>query len=168
MDNDAPRVVLVGPPASGKTRIGKALARTLGEPFVDTDSVLVERFGPIPEIFAKHGEAWFRAREVEVVTECLGLSGVLSLGGGAVTQQDTREALAHHTVVSLTISPEAVGSRLNNAKRPLLDGLDSWKALVAARQPWYDQVATTTVDVSHRPTQDVADDIAGWLDDNHG
>lgn len=164
MTTSRPRVVLVGPPASGKTKIGKALASMLGEPFVDTDTVLKTRHGPIPEIFRDQGEHWFRQREADVVAESLAGSGVLSLGGGAVVTPANREALSGHTVVLLEISPEAVESRLNNSKRPLLsNGVEGWKALVNSRRQWYDDVATWRVDVSHRSTEDVAEEIAQWV-----
>ncbi|MDR9396456.1 shikimate kinase [Pontimonas sp.] len=158
-------MVLVGPPASGKTKIGKILATRMSEPFVDTDTVLKTRYGPIPEIFADQGEYWFRAREAEVVREFLDSPGVLSLGGGAVTTAATREALAEHTVVLLEISAEAVASRLNNQKRPLLSGgVSQWEELVAGRKAWYEEVSTWRVDVSHRPIEDVAEEIAHYLE----
>ncbi|MEX2441936.1 MAG: shikimate kinase [Pontimonas sp.] len=165
MSSQHPRVVLVGPPASGKTKIGKVLAQKLQESFVDTDTVLKTRFGPIPQIFAEQGEQWFRVREAEVVREFLATPGVLSLGGGAVTTASTREALAEHTVVLLEISPEAVASRLNNPKRPLLSGgVAQWQELVAGRSMWYQDVATWQIDVSHRPTEAVAEEIAHYLE----
>ena len=160
-----PRVVLIGPPASGKTKIGRILAKRLGEPFLDTDTILRTRYGPIPDVFRDQGEAWFRGREAEVVAECLSGPGVLSLGGGAIITASTRDALAGHNVVGLVISDDAVAARLDNTKRPLLvHGLDSWKALVASRQHWYDEVAQNTVDVSHRAIEDVAEEIAQWLE----
>ena len=167
MTNSAtPRVILIGPPASGKTKIGRLVAKKLDEPFLDTDTVLSARYGPIPEIFRDQGEPWFRGREAEVVAESLTAPGVLSLGGGAVTTPSTREALVGHPVVGLHISAEAVASRLDNNKRPLLvDGVAGWTALVEARQPWYDEVAVHTVDVSHRPNDEVADEIVAWLED---
>ena len=168
-DLPTPRVVLVGPPASGKTKIGRVLAKKLSEPFLDTDTVLTTRYGPIPEIFRDQGEAWFRGREAEVVAESLRSPGVISLGGGAVTTASTRDALKGHPVIGLRISADAVASRLNNTKRPLLvDGVESWKALVASRQLWYDEVAVHSIDVSHRPIDEVADDIVAWLEDADG
>lgn len=132
---------------------------------MDTDTVLKTRFGPIPQIFAERGEQWFRAKEAEVVREFLGIPGVLSLGGGAVTTASTREALAEHTVVLLKISSEAVASRLNNPKRPLLSGgVEQWEKLVAGRTVWYQEVATWHIDVSHRPTEAVAEEIAHYLE----
>jgi len=163
--SERPRVVLIGPPASGKTKIGKLVAKGLAAPFLDTDQILVARYGPIPTIFNDQGEAWFRLREAEAVAESLRSPGVISLGGGAVTTPATRDALHQHTVIWLDISEEAVAPRLDNDKRPLLPGgLSDWKALVEARRPLYEGVSNHLVDVSHRPIQEVADDIVTWVE----
>ena len=165
MPGEAPAVVLVGPPAAGKTRIGKRLAVLLGCEYHDTDKMVAADHGPIPEIFAREGEARFREWEREAVQTALGRGGVVSLGGGAVIREDTREDLARHLVAQITISAEAVAPRLNNDKRPLLaGGLEAWVSLVAARQSWYDEVSGATFDASHRSTDDVAADIARWLE----
>ena len=163
---NSPSVVLIGPPASGKTKIGRAIARRLGVPFVDTDSIITERHGPITDIFASQGEAWFREREAEVVAECLRQSGVLSLGGGAIVTETTRDALRGQPVVLLLISEEAVSHRVeNSAKRPLLaGGLESWKALVSSRMAWYQDCAEYEIDVSHRPVEDVAAEVVSWVE----
>jgi shikimate kinase len=165
MPNQTPPVVLVGPPASGKTKIGKRVAALLGLPHIDTDVVIALDHGPIPDIFHHHGEAWFRQVERRAVVEALASNAVVSLGGGAVTHPDTRADLHHHTVIGLTISEDAVVHRLNNDKRPLLrNGLADWVALVAKRQPLYNDVATWIVDVSHRSADEVAEEIVSWLD----
>lgn len=164
--SSSPRIVLIGPPASGKTKIGRELSRTLGEPFVDTDSLITQRWGPIPEIFAEHGEAWFREKEAEVIEQALTEPGVLSLGGGAVITESTRVALRGHPVALLMISEEAVSHRVaDSTKRPLLtDGVESWKRLVEARMPWYRECAEVEVDVSHRQPADVASELVSWLE----
>lgn len=164
--SSSPRIVLIGPPASGKTKIGRAVSRTLGEPFVDTDSLITQRWGPIPEIFAEHGEAWFREKEAEVIEQALTEPGVLSLGGGAVITESTRVALRGHPVALLMISEEAVSHRVaDSSKRPLLtDGVESWKRLVEARMPWYRECAEVEVDVSHRQPADVASELVSWLE----
>lgn len=163
-----PRVVIVGPPAAGKTKVGKRVAAQLGVPFLDTDRIIAERFGPIPELFANQGEAWFREREAEVIGECLVEDGVVSLGGGAVVTESTRRALQGQVVVALDISEDAVQHRLNNAKRPLLkDGITSWRALVEPRRPLYREVADYLCDVSHRDPDDIAREIAKWLEARH-
>ena len=162
----SPRVVLIGPPASGKSKIGRAIARQLGEEFVDTDSIITKRYGPIPEIFANQGEAWFREREAEVVRDCVEQPGVLSLGGGAVITESTRSALKNLPVVLFLISEDAVAHRVTNSdKRPLLSGgLESWKKLVEARMPWYRECAQYEVEVSHRPVEEVAAQVVSWLE----
>ena len=72
-------IVLIGPPAAGKTRIGKRLAKRLGLPFVDTDAVVVAQHGPIPGILAEHGEPYFRELERQAVAEAVAEPGVVSL-----------------------------------------------------------------------------------------
>jgi shikimate kinase len=157
--------VIVGPPAAGKTKVGRRIASRLGETFTDTDALITQRFGEIPALFAEHGEPWFREREREVIHEALSRKGIVSLGGGAVTHPHTRRDLADHRVLGLTISEEAVSSRiLGNNKRPLLaGGLEAWKALVAARESWYREVSDHTIDVSHRDASGIAEEVTAWL-----
>lgn len=159
-----PIVVLVGPPAAGKTRVGKRVAKLLGVEFLDTDAVVAKRYGPIPEIFAQHGEASFREKERVAVAEALATEGVVALGGGAVIDAETRADLHGHRVALITITPEAVASRLNSTKRPLLKGgLDSWVSLVAERAAWYAEVADRTFDTSSTSLDTVAAEIATWI-----
>ena len=164
MPNQTPPVVLIGPPASGKTKIGKRVAKLLGVSHLDTDQVIVAHHGPIPEIFHNLGEPRFRELEREAVVEALATNQVVSLGGGAVTHPDTRSDLSHHTVIGLTITEDAVSHRLNNDKRPLLrNGLADWVELVEKRQALYDEVTTWSVDVSHRSSDEIAEEIVSWL-----
>jgi shikimate kinase len=164
MPDSQPPVVLIGPPASGKTKIGKRVAALLGVTHVDTDQVIIAGHGPIPEIFATVGEQRFRELEREAVIGALATNQVVSLGGGAVTHPDTRSDLHHHTVIGLTISEDAVAHRLNNDKRPLLpNGVADWSKLVQRRQALYDELAWWSVDVSHRSADEVAEQIVSWL-----
>lgn len=165
MRANAPIVVLIGPPAAGKTRVGKRIARALEVDFLDTDVEIVKEHGPIPEIFATQGESAFRGFERDAVSAALGSRGVVALGGGAVMNSDTREELQAHTVALITISPDAVAHRLDPAKRPLLaGGLDAWLALVESRRAWYEEVSDATFDASHRDPDSVASDIVQWLE----
>jgi len=164
MAEAGPVVVLVGPPAAGKTRLGRRVARILGVDFLDTDAMVTSRYGPIPTLFATEGEASFREKERAAVTEALATSGVVALGGGAVINPDTRADLRAHRVALISISPEAVAPRLDSARRPLLaGGLESWVALVEARTGWYAEVASATFDTSTTPLDTVAEDIATWI-----
>ncbi|MFM6968405.1 MAG: shikimate kinase [Microbacteriaceae bacterium] len=155
-----PAAVLIGPPAAGKSRLGKRIARILDVPFIDTDVRIAAEHGPIPEIFAQHGEAKFREWERHEVSRALAQSGVVSLGGGAIENSDTRRELANHIVVLVTVSEEAVAGRLDNDNRPLLDGIDSWKTLFARRQPIYTELATITIDTSVGPMDQHAERLA--------
>lgn len=92
---DRTNIVLVGMPGSGKTTVGKALARLSGKPFTDLDMEIVKKAGrPIPEIFAREGEGAFRQLEHEVLTEACSRGGqVIATGGGAVLWSENRAAM---------------------------------------------------------------------------
>ncbi len=160
-----PRAVLIGPPAAGKTRLGKRVARRLGVGFVDTDSLVVSDHGPIPAIFDKFGEPQFREWERVAVVEALKTDGVVSLGGGAIVDEATQRDLANLTVVLVTASPDKVAPRLIFGNRPLLaEGIESWKRLVAERQPIYDRLADIVVDTGRATMDSIADDVAAQLE----
>ena len=150
----APRAVLVGMPGSGKSTIGRRLAKALGVPLLDTDAKIVETTGrSIADIFVE-GEAEFRRIEAEVVCAALAEhDGVVSLGGGAVTTPAVREALAGHTVVYLEISASEGVRRTSGGGRPLLatDDPDArFRALMSDRVPLYREVATLRVNTNRR------------------
>lgn len=152
----APKAVLVGLPGSGKSTIGRRLAKALGVGLLDTDVAIEQRTGrSIADIFATDGEQEFRRIEEDVVRAALAdHDGVLSLGGGAVTSPGVRAALAGHTVVYLEISAaEGVRRTGGNTVRPLLAGPDraeKYRALMAKRAPLYRRVATMRVDTNLR------------------
>jgi shikimate kinase len=158
-------VVLIGAPGAGKTRTGRRVASRLDLPFVDTDKRIVASHGPIAAIFEELGEPAFRKIERAVVASALRERAVVTLGGGAVLNAATQRDLAGHRVVQLTVDAAAVERRIGGSKRPLVkDGIDSWKRLVAARQPLYDRLADLTIDTSRRPLDGVADEIVRWLE----
>ncbi len=152
----APKAVLVGLPGSGKSTIGRRLAKSLGLTLLDTDAAIEERTGrTIADIFANDGEQEFRRIEEEVIRSALqSHDGVLSLGGGAVTTPGVREALAGHTVIYLEISAaEGIRRTSGNTMRPLLAGGDpaeKFKALMSQRVPLYRRVATMRVNTNRR------------------
>nr|WP_315900839.1 shikimate kinase [Microbacterium esteraromaticum] len=159
-------LVLVGPMAAGKTSVGRKVARLLDVPFIDTDKRVAAEHGPIPQIFAEQGEAHFRALERAAVAQAVADGGVISLGGGAVTDSDTRALLARHPVVFLTVTEDAVAQRLGGSSRPLLSGEDDpvtrWRTIFEQRRGWYDEVADLTIDTSRRPMRMIAEEIAAW------
>ncbi|MCV7150900.1 shikimate kinase [Mycolicibacterium pyrenivorans] len=170
----APKVVLIGLPGSGKSTIGRRLAKTLGLALLDTDAAIEKATGrTIADIFATDGEAEFRRVEEGVVRDALAThDGVLSLGGGAVTTPGVREALAGHTVIYLEISAaEGVRRTGGSAVRPLLAGGDrgeKFKELMAQRVPLYRQVATLRVNTNHRNPAAVVRYIVARLENPGG
>jgi shikimate kinase len=152
----APKVVLIGLPGSGKSTIGRRLAKALDLPLLDTDAAIEQTTGrTIADIFATDGEREFRRIEEEVIRSALqSHDGVLSLGGGAITTPGVRDALAGHTVVYLEISAaEGVRRTSGSTVRPLLAGTDrgeKFKALMAERVPLYRRVATMRVNTNRR------------------
>jgi shikimate kinase len=155
---------LIGAPASGKSKIAKMVAAELGCPRIDTDKVIVAEYGPIVDIFDTHGEAYFRALERSAVVAALTQDAVISLGGGAVVDEDTQRDLADAHCVLLTVSEDVVATRITDPKRPLLrDGVAAWVALVAQRDPIYRALADQTFDTSHRPLEDIAAEICAWI-----
>jgi shikimate kinase len=155
-------IVLIGPPGSGKTKLGKRVAKALELPFIDTDKRVVAEHGPIADIFGTHGEPHFRALERAAVIEALAEDAVVSLGGGAILDVDTQRDLAGRRVALITVSAEAVAERLEGDKRPLVSGIESWQALVDARRETYERLATRTWDTSNRPLDAIAEEIAQW------
>lgn len=152
----APKAVLVGLPGSGKSTIGRRLAKALDLALLDTDAAIEEKTGrTIADIFATDGEQEFRRIEEEVIRDALAShDGVLSLGGGAVTTPGVRDALKGHTVIYLEISAaEGVRRTGGSTVRPLLAGGDraeKFKALMSQRVPLYRQVATMRVNTNRR------------------
>ena len=151
----APKAVLVGMPGSGKSTIGRRLAKALELPLLDTDAKIVETTGrTIAEIFVA-GEPEFRRIEEEVVRAALAEhDGIISLGGGAVTSPGVREALAGHTVIYLEISAaEGVRRSTGGVVRPLLAGNDpaqKYRDLMTQRVPLYRRVASMRVNTNRR------------------
>jgi shikimate kinase len=169
----APKAVLVGLPGSGKSTIGRRLARALGVTMLDTDVAIEQKTGRrIADIFAIDGEQEFRRIEEEVVRAALAEhDGVLSLGGGAVTSPGVREALSGHTVVFLEISAaEGVRRTGGSTVRPLLAGPDraeKYRALMSQRVPLYRKVATIRVNTNRRNPGAVVRYIVSRLQDPH-
>jgi shikimate kinase len=156
-------LVLIGPPAAGKSRVGKRLARRLEIPYIDTDSVIVREHGAIADIFAAHGEPHFRALERAAVEDALHEDAVVSLGGGAVLDPDTQRDLHDRLVILLTVRADAVTERIGSGKRPLVSDIQSWQRLVDARADVYASLADFTTDTSHRAVDEIVDEIADWV-----
>lgn len=159
-----PLLVIIGAPGAGKSRIGKRVAQLLRCDFVDTDRRIVAKHGPIPALFTEFGEEHFRSLERAEVAKALRERAVVALGGGAIVNADTRSDLAELPVALVTVSADAVKSRIRGSNRPLLtDGIKSWQRLVDSRREIYESLASRTWDTSARAAEDVAADIAAWI-----
>lgn len=136
-------IVLIGMPGSGKSTVGRALARKLGRKFVDTDAVLVQRIGHIPTFFDKFGEEAFRREETAVLEEFGKQSGlVLATGGGIVTRPENYDLLHQNgRLIWLRRSLD----NLPTVGRPISQK-DGVEAIFARRKPLYEQFADLSVD----------------------
>ncbi len=166
-------IVLVGMMGAGKSSIGRRLATRMNIPFVDADTEIEKAAGmTIPEIFATHGEPYFRAGEARVIARLLdGGVHVLATGGGAFMNPDTRAAIAAKGVsVWLKAEPDVLMRRIKRRNdRPLLatdDPVATLHALIDARYPVYAEAAFTvhSREVPHdRIVDEILEGLAGHL-----
>ena len=154
------RCALVGMPGSGKSTVGRQLARRLGLPFVDMDQRLEQQLGmSIRQFFEEYGEDAFRDREAALLAELAATPGpmVLSTGGGAVLREANRTALRQGFthVMYLRATPEDIVRRVRHDRnRPLLqvaDPLARLRDLYRARDPLYRQAAHYVIETG-RPS----------------
>ena len=164
-------VFLIGPMGSGKTAVGRALARRLGLPFADSDAEVESRTGvDIAYIFEREGEEGFRIRERDAIESLTSEPGiVLATGGGAVLMPENRERLAARgTVVFLDTTVEQQLERTRRSRhRPLLAGGDrraKLEELALVRGPLYRSIAAITIRTDGRAAAAVAGDIARALE----
>ena len=151
----AAHVVLVGLMATGKTTIGRRLAKRLDIPFVDADGELEQRTGQsVRDLFEKEGEDGFRRLESELLGELLAATEpyVIATGGGVVITPENRVLLKQSGafVVWLDADPTFLASRAaGKTNRPLLDGdpVGTLTRLATERRAWYDEVADATIDI---------------------
>ena len=171
MDPESGSVFLIGPMGSGKSAVGRELARLRGLKFIDSDAEIERRTGvDIAFIFEKEGEAGFRVREREVIDDLTRLPRVvLATGGGAILSPDNRERLASRgIVVYLAASVDQQVERTRHGRhRPLLTAADPatrLAELMLAREPLYRSIARLTVATDGRRVGAVAADIAAGLE----
>jgi shikimate kinase len=159
-------IVLIGPPGSGKSTVGKALARRLKRPFFDTDSMIeVKSQKKIGEIFVDQGEDEFRKIEFTVLQDVLQTpDSVISLGGGAPIKEQSQALIASSSVfvVFLDISLASAAPRVGfNRDRPLLLGNPraQWQTLNEIRRPIYQSLASMSIKVDDMKVEDIVGQI---------
>jgi shikimate kinase len=163
-------VFLIGPMGSGKTAVGKQLARLLHLQFHDSDAEIEHRTGvDIPYIFEKEGEAGFREREREVIDSLTRLQDVIvATGGGAVLRPENREYLSSRgrVVYLKTGIQQQLERTRHGTRRPLLYTADperKLRELMEVRAPLYESIATVIVDTDGRQVRAVAEEIVQRL-----
>lgn len=167
-------IVLIGPPGSGKSSVGKALARKLSRPWIDTDTEVESRAGKkISEIFLEDGEATFRALERDVVDQVMGSeAAIVSLGGGSVLNESSQKRITTaKEVVFLDVSISNAAPRVGfNKDRPLLaiNPRQQWLQLMEKRRPIYESLATITVSTDNKKPDQVADEIIEAIEQRVG
>ena len=164
-----PVAVIVGPPGAGKTTVGQSLAARLGVGFHDVDAAIeAAQHRSISDIFVDDGEAYFRDLErAEVARSLAEEDGVVSLGGGAVMDPLTEQALAGHVVVFLDVAIADASKRIGfDRSRPLLsvNPRATWVAMMNHRRPTYERVATVRVDTAGRTPDEVVGLVVAELE----
>ena len=163
-------IFLVGPMASGKTTLGKLLAKRLGLQFLDTDHEIEKKTGvSVRVIFEMEGEPALRDRESKILeTLSHQPSLVLATGGGAVLRPENRQILATRGLV-IYLKPDIetqLKRTADDRKRPLLQNVDRrafFQALQRTRDPLYQEVADVTVSVDNRPGKKMIEVILSML-----
>ncbi len=154
---------MIGFMGTGKTSIGKRVAKSLGFDFVDTDDLIVEsQDKAIAEIFSDEGEDYFRDLETETLRTCGHQQRqVISTGGGIVLRPGNRDILSESGyVIWLKASPDAILERVSrNQERPLLltsDPLQTIKDLLKERNNLYASTADFTIDTNELTLDETA------------
>ena len=150
--------------ASGKTTFGRAAAAQLGWDFADLDEVIAGRYGTPTEIFAAHGEAYFRELETSLLQEALqsGRDTILALGGGTLLREENlRLVKARATIIWLDTDFDIILSEIGNAERPLVRGksVADIRALYETRRPFYETAADIAFPVVSRDYLQVIADL---------
>ena len=160
-------MAIVGYMGSGKTTVGRLLARATGLEFVDLDRAISERAGmEIPEIFAEYGEGRFRDLEQEALHEALNGEApcVVACGGGVVVRPENRAMLQGVTTVFLREDTGVLYGRTRGPGRPLrAASRDEFESRYAERLPFYKEVADFEVEADGRSPSILMEEVLGCL-----
>ncbi|MDB9751797.1 shikimate kinase AroK [Gammaproteobacteria bacterium] len=168
-------IILIGPMGTGKTTIGRQLAKNLSVSFYDSDHEIEKRTGvKIALIFEIEGVEGFRRRETQILNELSQMNNiVLSTGGGAVTRAENRKTLKNNGhIIYLKSSPEILFKRTADDKnRPLLqtdDRLSQIRKILAEREPIYIEMADEVIDSEKKSSKQIIQKILEQIDnENH-
>jgi shikimate dehydrogenase len=163
------RIVLTGYRGTGKTGIGKELAKIYSVPFIDTDALIEQKTGrSIPDIFHEDGEERFRDIEREVTASLPAADAVIGTGGGIITDTRNMENLRRgSTVVLLTADIDTIEQRINHSSRPPLTGLplrEEIAVMMDRRRQHYYASSDLCFDTSDTTAETAAKTIAGQLE----
>ena len=165
-------IILVGFMGTGKTTVGKLVAKHLGKSFIDMDNVIEEKTGKtIPAIFDEDGEKHFRDLERKVAMDLSQKRNlVVATGGGIVLNQDNiKDFAAHGVVVCLSARPEIIMQRVStDCHRPLLEGSDKYNRLLSildARRDLYAAIPCQ-VDTTDLTPDEVVDRVESCFAEN--
>ena len=160
-------MALVGYMGSGKTSVGRILARSLRWEFVDLDRSIEKEAGRrIPEIFSEFGERHFRDLEHRVLLDALDDTAerVVACGGGIIVRPENRERLKEVSTVFLKEDLGLLYERTRKPGRPLRGGgYEEFEQRYEERLPLYEEMADMEVAVRNRPRRQVAEEISQWL-----
>lgn len=164
------RIVFTGYRGTGKSAVGKRVARALGIPFLDTDTLIEERAGKsIPEIFSEDGEARFREYEREVISSLPKTGVVIGTGGGVVTDPVNMEYLrADTTCILLSADADIIAQRLEREPRPPLTDLspkEEIEEMLARRREAYRASADLCIDTSMTTADEAAEQVLALVRD---
>ena len=166
-------IFLVGPMGSGKSSLGKKLAKSLDKKFIDTDKEIEKKENKtINEIFENNGEKYFREKEREFLINIPNnLNMIIATGGGIVTIQENREKLKENKVIFLNASVERQSKRTSRSdKRPLLKNVNRLKKLrelYDQRLELYREVSNIEIYVDKFTSKDILMKIIEELNENN-
>ena len=166
-------IFLVGPMGSGKSSLGKKLAKSLDKKFIDTDKEIEKKENKtINDIFENNGEKYFREKEREFLINIPNnLNMIIATGGGIVTYQENREKLKENKVIFLNASIERQNKRTSKSdKRPLLKNVNRLKKLrelYDQRLELYREVSNIEINVDKFKSKDILIKIIEELNENN-
>lgn len=167
---------LIGYRGSGKSSVGKLLAKELCFSFLDTDDWVETQAGSsIREIFARIGEAGFRELESQAIAAAskLSTSHVIALGGGAILRESNRDCIKQAgSTIWLQASPGLLADRIaadktTNARRPALTNLPSLheiQKVLRDRTPLYEATADATIQTDAKSLVEIVNEAKGWYE----